>query len=158
MLKRKAKMDWVKQGDQNSKLFHAAIKVRTNTNRMNLELEDGSVTNNKDIIWQAAATFYKTLFQGHTPPNPSSFAGVPRIITPSDNIKLNTLPTEQEVQAVIHEMNPKSSPGLDGFSGRFYIDCWNIIKDDLMLAIHFLLWHLAPHQHLGHCPGPHPQS
>ncbi|KAL9691264.1 hypothetical protein QQ045_011684 [Rhodiola kirilowii] len=32
-------------------------------------------------------------------------------------------------------MNPASSPGPDGFTGKFFQSCWEIIKDDLVAAV-----------------------
>jgi len=42
---------------------------------------------------------------------------------------------EQEVWATIREMPLDKAPGPDGFTGRFYKSCWNIIKEDVMLAL-----------------------
>lgn len=43
--------------------------------------------------------------------------------------------TEEEVWATVKEMPLDKAPGPDGFTGRFYKSCWNIIKEDIMLAL-----------------------
>lgn len=46
--------------------------------------------------------------------------------------------TEEEVKVAILALPSDKAPGLDGFTGKFFKECWDIIKDDLMLAInHF---------------------
>jgi hypothetical protein len=43
--------------------------------------------------------------------------------------------TEEEVWATIKDMPLDKAPGPDGFTGRFYKTCWNIIKGDLLMAL-----------------------
>jgi len=50
---------------------------------------------------------------------------------------LSTLdsPFSEEVWSTIKGMPLDKAPGPDGFTGRFYKTCWNIIKGDIMLAL-----------------------
>ena len=50
---------------------------------------------------------------------------------------LSTLdsPFSEEVWSTIKGMPLDSALGPDGFTGRFYKTCWNIIKGDIMLAL-----------------------
>ncbi|XP_060202956.1 uncharacterized protein LOC132631398 [Lycium barbarum] len=57
---------------------------------------------------------------------------IPRIITENDNEMLNTLPEEEEIQKAIFSMSPTSSAGQDGYTGRFYQKCWQIIKREVI--------------------------
>lgn len=41
------------------------------------------------------------------------------------------VPSPAEIKEVIAQMNPASSPGSDGFTGYFYMACWEIIETDL---------------------------
>jgi len=43
--------------------------------------------------------------------------------------------SEEEVWNTVKNMPLDQAPGPDGFTGRFYKTCWNIIKDDIMLAL-----------------------
>lgn len=63
-----ARLMWLKDGDQNSKFYHAYIKPRIAANKMNLELEDGTFLDNRDIIGNQALNFFKDLFTGTCPP------------------------------------------------------------------------------------------
>jgi len=44
-------------------------------------------------------------------------------------------PFSEEVWTTVKNMPLDQAPGPDGFTGRFYKTCWNIIKDDIMLAL-----------------------
>jgi hypothetical protein len=52
---------------------------------------------------------------------------------------LNEPVTELELWNTIRSLPNDKAPGPDGFTGRFYKSCWNIIKMDLM-AIVYAVW------------------
>jgi hypothetical protein len=43
--------------------------------------------------------------------------------------------SEEEVWSTIKQLPADKAPGPDGFTGRFYKTCWQIIKGDIMAAI-----------------------
>ncbi|KAL9684647.1 hypothetical protein QQ045_022088 [Rhodiola kirilowii] len=126
ILKSKARMDWIRHGDHNSRLFHAAIKSRRAKNKINLLLGDGSYSNDRDVIGNVAVTFYKDLF---------ALSILEPVIRPEDNEDLCRPPSCDEVHKCISDMSLDSAPGPDGFTGHFYVHCWMVIKEDLMGAI-----------------------
>ncbi|XP_012853646.1 PREDICTED: uncharacterized protein LOC105973172 [Erythranthe guttata] len=59
----------------------------------------------------------------------------PRTITAEINSILTSIPTEEEIWAAVQQLNPDSAPGLDGFSGHFYVGCWSIVKHEVISFI-----------------------
>ena len=57
-------------------------------------------------------------------------------VQPTDLSSLEDPFTEEEVWATISDLPLDKAPGPDGFTGRFYKSCWNIIKSDLLAAFH----------------------
>lgn len=57
-LEAKSHIKWLKDGDRNSKLFHAAAKVHRSTNNFKVTLEDGSVSDDREIIEERAESFF----------------------------------------------------------------------------------------------------
>jgi len=43
--------------------------------------------------------------------------------------------TEDEVWETIKDLPADRAPGPDGYTGRFYKACWQLIKSDMMAAI-----------------------
>lgn len=46
--------------------------------------------------------------------------------------------SQQEIKGTIDSMPPDKAPSPDGFTGIFFKDCWEIIKDDLTAAFNQL--------------------
>jgi hypothetical protein len=57
-------------------------------------------------------------------------------------------PITEEVKKVIFEVQPEKASDPDGFTGLFYKTCWQIVKHDLMQAIHQLYNLRASHWNL----------
>ncbi|KAL9664220.1 hypothetical protein QQ045_019619 [Rhodiola kirilowii] len=60
---------------------------------------------------------------------------MPTVISDEQNLKMIKMPDEEEVRAAVTGMNPTSSPGPDGFTGKFLYSCWLIVKNDLTEAV-----------------------
>jgi hypothetical protein len=56
-------------------------------------------------------------------------------IQQQDLSPLDALFSADEVWATIKDMPLDKAPGPDGFTGRFYRYCWNIIGGDVLLAL-----------------------
>lgn len=61
----------------------------------------------------------------------SLFEGIQMLVSEEDNFQFCDIPSIEEIRDAITNMNPESSPGNDGFTGYFYLACWDIIKADL---------------------------
>lgn len=46
--------------------------------------------------------------------------------------------SEEEIWSVVRSQELDKAPRPDGFTGRFYVACWDIIKGDVMEAFHSL--------------------
>ncbi|CAM8923331.1 unnamed protein product [Rhodiola kirilowii] len=136
MLEEKAKVSWYKDGDRNSSFFHASIKARRAQNKINLELEDGSIAEDGDVIGLRAAQYFENLFGDPSVPGDIQLTGlVQKVISDEDNARLTITPDLEEIQNNVFSMNSSSSPGPDGFTGKFFTSCWDIIKEDLHDAV-----------------------
>ncbi|XP_057771115.1 uncharacterized protein LOC130990904 [Salvia miltiorrhiza] len=62
-------------------------------------------------------------------------ANIDSVIDDYHNALLTKIPDEDEITATIFGMDASSSPGPDGFSGKFFHHCWGIIKEDIFRAV-----------------------
>lgn len=61
--------------------------------------------------------------------------------TQRHNLQALELPfTEQEVWSVVQDLAAEKAPGPDGYIGKFFKSCWNIVKGDVMAAMDFFLF------------------
>uniref|UniRef100_A0A7N0TUX1 Uncharacterized protein n=1 Tax=Kalanchoe fedtschenkoi TaxID=63787 RepID=A0A7N0TUX1_KALFE len=137
MLEDKANLHWLKEGDRNSKVFHAAIKDRVSINRISIKVEDGSYCTDSESIGRLAVSHFSELFSGQRYyPDTALLQDVPRMITAEDNEHLSTRPGEEEIKKAVFDLSAVSAPGPDRFTGAFYHKCWDIIGKDVVVAIH----------------------
>lgn len=85
-----------------------------------------------------AVTFFRDLLAQDSPMEMDSvdfFLNlVPRMVTAEDNAHILSPISLQEVKESVFSLDADSAPGPDGFSGKFFQSCWNVIADDLLLA------------------------
>lgn len=46
-----------------------------------------------------------------------------------------SVPSMDEVWLAVKGLNSSSAPGIDGYTGVFYVTCWEIIKHDVLSAV-----------------------
>lgn len=129
LLCRKARLDWVKDGDRNSKYYHAVIRNRRKRQLTQITLDSGEVTSTPAIIGNLAMEYFASLFSA-TPYHleGSLFEGIEPIISDADDTLFSRLPLSDEIKEAIHDMKPSSAPGTEGFTGYFFLTCWEIIQ------------------------------
>ena len=60
---------------------------------------------------------------------------IPSLVTTVENVFLTSVPSIDEIQDAVFAMDAASAPGLDGFSSRFYKNCWDVVGSDVVLAV-----------------------
>ncbi|KAL9681645.1 hypothetical protein QQ045_013431 [Rhodiola kirilowii] len=62
ILEEKARVNWLQSGERNTSLFHVSIKARRIQNPIRLQLDDGSYTEDPDIIGTKASIHFQNQF------------------------------------------------------------------------------------------------
>ncbi|XP_038697968.1 uncharacterized protein LOC119995523 [Tripterygium wilfordii] len=117
--KQKAKVKWCKEGDANTKFFHA------------------SWVSGEELGKNLVTFFQCQLSQIEVPDRVITedfISHIPQIVTQGDKILLDNLPYPNEVKNVVFSIDADSCSGPDGFNGHFFQSCWNIIESDLVEA------------------------
>jgi hypothetical protein len=142
-MKQRAKMDWLHEGDRNTKFFHACVKQRKCKNCIE-KIDDGvgrSCTS-QESIEQAFIGYYSNLF---------AMAGATNIevciqaitckVTLEMNTQLEAPFNAEEVYQALQQMAPLKALGLDGFSTEFFQKNWSTIGPEVCNAvIHYLIF------------------
>ncbi|KAK1297942.1 hypothetical protein QJS10_CPB14g01761 [Acorus calamus] len=134
--RQKSRISWLKEGERNTSFFHTSTKVRHATNRIHSLKIGPTITSDEKEIKDAILNHFVSSYEAtHSPIDIKLLDVVPKIITPHDNALLLAIPSKAEIESITFSLKSSSAPGPDGFSGYFYHACWDIIQDDLVLAI-----------------------
>jgi hypothetical protein len=139
--KQTAKVNWLKNGDRNTKFFHAFANHRRKKNFISkVRDKNGSLRVTKTSIEGAFVSYFKELFiaSDHVDVE-ACISSLECRVTPDMNSKLLLPFTKEEIHTALSQMSPLKAPGPDGFSVSFYQANWNIINKEVCEAVlHFL--------------------
>ena len=131
--RQKASAVWCAQGERNTALFHIMSKRKKARLGINqVTYQESLLTDKKEIIDSAISHFSSLFASSLCPLVDPVFSLPPSLVTPEQNSSLTTLPTLAELKKVVFSLKTDSAPGPDGFTGKFFQICWEIIKEDLL--------------------------
>nr|XP_027077000.1 uncharacterized protein LOC113700749 [Coffea arabica] len=133
----KAGIKWLQAGDANTAFFHSWVRQRRNSNFISrIRKEEGGWHEDLQEIKNSAISYFSDLFASNRQVQPLTELPfeVPRV-TQEDNEIMKQLPTMKEIHEVVFGMDTQSAPGPDGFGAGFFQSCWDMVKDDLLMAI-----------------------
>nr|XP_016509454.1 PREDICTED: uncharacterized protein LOC107826922 [Nicotiana tabacum] len=126
-------MTWFKEGDRNTKFFHAQVRGRRKRLQpKRIQNSGGTWIEEEQEIAEEAIKFYEEQFtEASTPSSFDIVEHVPNLINTKQNAELIKQPTKEEVKVAVFGLNGDSAGGPDGMTGKFYHSCWDLIGDDL---------------------------
>nr|XP_027088506.1 uncharacterized protein LOC113709853 [Coffea arabica] len=133
----KARINWLREGEKNTKYFHAHVKGRRSNNKIRkLQREDGSWTENEEEVVSEISDYFQKLFTcGDRRDMSEVLEGIPCSITHEMNAKLTKPIEKKEIKNALFSMQPEKAPGQDGMPPLFFQRFWNILKGDIIPAI-----------------------
>ena len=122
MWHQRAKNDWLKFGDQNTKYFHCHVTKRNKMNFISgLENEQGSWVEGEDQIRALLTRYYTSLFTSGNPTQLDSVLNVVETrVSAEMNAELLKPFVKVEVQLALKQMDANTAPGPDGLPPLFY--------------------------------------
>ncbi|XP_071939020.1 uncharacterized protein [Coffea arabica] len=132
----KARAKWLKQGDRNSKYFHAVVRQRRIKGMIHRMKKSNGVwvDTNADIATEAIS-YFSDLFTGYLESSSGMRHMIPHMISEEENRKLEEVPSIEEIHRVLKSMDGDSAAGPDGFTGKFFTFAWEIIAQDVYKGI-----------------------
>lgn len=134
--KQKSRVQWLKEGEQNTKFFHRSALDHRSANRI-LELKNnaGEILKNHNDISALLSDHFSSIAQ-EPPTNREEAikeltAAIPKSITSYQNWALCREISLEEVEEAIQSMLNDKAPGPDGFTINFYKACWNTVKQEV---------------------------
>ena len=138
----KSRVQWLNEGDKNTKKFHAKAVKRRRTNRIvGLDDQQGIWRTDVKDIGTIVVDYFSGLLKSSIPCQFEDFVRCvqPRI-TDEDNQAMAAPILDSEIHEAVFQIPPTRAPGPDGFSGSFYQDHWEVVGADVAHTIK-AFWH-----------------
>ncbi|XP_050378331.1 uncharacterized protein LOC126795560 [Argentina anserina] len=117
--KQRSRINWLLEGDINTKFFHLSTIYRRSRNRVsNICLDNGNWINGDNQINEAFTQFYNQLYTTNGPRDwNESLSAVTGQISSEQNAGLQSPFTSEEVFLTVKQLGNLKVPGPDGFPG-----------------------------------------
>ncbi|KAJ9542842.1 hypothetical protein OSB04_029348 [Centaurea solstitialis] len=135
MQSQKAKINWLAEGDENSKFFHAAIRKCERRNGITGLLINGSWSEEPSRIKEHIFDTFRNKFSSIIGNRPNLRSVKFKKLSQEEAEELERPLEELEVWNAIKSCRKNKAPGPNGFSFGFLKFFWDIIKKDLMAAL-----------------------
>ncbi|KAI0527418.1 hypothetical protein KFK09_003018 [Dendrobium nobile] len=126
------------EGDRNTSFFHAlANNNRIKSHIQRLVDNQGCVYDKEDSIVTSSVEYSNGIFNATNPTIPISNSNViPKLVGEEDNLLLTQLPMKDEIWNTIKDINGDFVAGPDDFTTKYFVKSWDIIKIDVVEAVH----------------------
>ncbi|XP_059431636.1 uncharacterized protein LOC132165159 [Corylus avellana] len=130
--KQRAKAEWLKNGDRNTKYYHACANYRRNLNQIStIKDEQGVLWNSFDDVGRAFVNYFLDLFTASPVGNMEPcLAHLEERVSSHMNDELLQPFTREEVGYALHQMAPLKAPGPDGFPAGFFQHHWETMGNE----------------------------
>ncbi|KAK4381247.1 hypothetical protein Sango_2986200 [Sesamum angolense] len=139
MLQQRAKLRWLKHGDQNSKVFFQKINsIRVKQRVFQITKASGETLTNQQEVIQEFISYFQTLIGGSSPFRTVDLGFLQhelRQITPAKASLLVATVTASEVKEAFFDIDVESAPGPDGFGSAFYRAAWPVVGQSMLEAV-----------------------
>jgi len=135
--RQKARVNWSKYGDTNSKFFHSAIRWRRLKNEVKGVEIDSQWCEEPEVVRREAKLLFENRFKATKDYGVTLGSVEFKSLSMEVSRKMITDFTEEEVRDAVWQCGGSKSPGPDIFNFNFIKKCWDVLKTDLMEAAKF---------------------
>ncbi|KAL0293949.1 UNVERIFIED_CONTAM: hypothetical protein Sradi_6912500 [Sesamum radiatum] len=140
MLQQRAKLRWLKHGDQSSKLFFRKINsTRVKQRVFQITKASGEVLTEQNDVIQEFILYFQNLLGGSSTHRTIELGflrhELKHIITTTEASLLIAPVTHLEVKEAFFAIEVESAPGPDGYSSAFYRAAWPVIGQGMFEAV-----------------------
>jgi hypothetical protein len=133
--RQRAKVYWLKDGDTNSRFFHAMASSRRRHNDVTkLQNNEGVVVQAQHKICEVAKEYFESLFASERRETHHMFNHIIPSITDEDNHALTAPFQIHEFKKALFSMHYDKAPGPDGLNPAFYKRFWGLCGVEIFHA------------------------
>ncbi|WMV09897.1 hypothetical protein MTR67_003282 [Solanum verrucosum] len=135
--RQRSRIQWLKQGDRNTKYFHRIATAHKRVNSIdNLKVDGMEVTDAKEIK-EAIQNYYKDLYKEAEEWRPELGLHEATRISVEEQEELQRQFEEDEILEGIKLCAMENAPGQDGFPMSFYLAFWELMKEDILKTLQY---------------------
>ncbi|KAL0293796.1 UNVERIFIED_CONTAM: hypothetical protein Scaly_3135000 [Sesamum calycinum] len=140
MLQQRAKIQWLKGGDQCSRIFFRKVAMRRACKRVfQIINDDGHTLTTQEDVVNEFVSFYQRLLGGD---RRREFIDLRylrpwarHVLTQEESQALVQSVTREEIKDAFFDIAEDKAPGPDGYSSGFYKAAWPVIGEEMIKAI-----------------------
>ncbi|KAK1424476.1 hypothetical protein QVD17_19806 [Tagetes erecta] len=135
-LKQKSKVHWLAEGDANTKFFHNTLKCRNHRARIDVITDSNGILHVGKEVPKAFVDHYVGFLgreEGVIIPITQELFEVR--IDQAMSVDMIREVTFDEIKRTIFAFADDKAPGPDGFTAAFYKKAWEIVGNDICLAV-----------------------
>ncbi|KAJ9544285.1 hypothetical protein OSB04_023992 [Centaurea solstitialis] len=136
--RQRAKVQWLSEGDMNTKFFHNCVKEKRGRNFIHSILDQHGQLRVDDAVGVTFVDhFAQILGTSDIAVNPvipnSLFSNT---LSLSDSLDIIRPITDEDIKSALFGIGNDKAPGSDGFTSKFFKASWEIIGTDVLVAVH----------------------
>jgi hypothetical protein len=130
--KQRSKTHWLKDGDSNTKFFHAVASARRKRNNISKLCDnEGNVVQEQQGMCDIAKEYFDSLFKQADYVEEDVTSIMKACVTNEDNQHLTREFTLEEFKDALFSMHSDKAPGPDGLNPAFYKRFWELCGKEL---------------------------
>eukprot|EP00253_Pinus_taeda_P007097 PITA_07097 len=138
--RQKSKVQWIKEGERNTKFFHRSTIAHRNNNRIvKLTDQHGIKRNTHEEMEKVLLQHFQKNDEENSEDRYQSMKiftqYISKLFTREHNFNLNKPVIEEEIEEAVKEMKNGKAPGSDGFNVYFFKAYWRIVKQDILEVV-----------------------
>ena len=131
-----SRITWLKEGDRNTKFFHAIASNKRRKNSISSIEIEGQAVEDPYLIKKEATVFFKGIFKEEHNNRPT-FENLNFTQVTQEQASQLILPFScEEIDSAVASCDSDKAPGPDGFNFKFIKSAWDIVKHDIYEIIH----------------------
>ncbi|GJV42615.1 hypothetical protein Tco_1421055 [Tanacetum coccineum] len=132
-LYQQAKIDWLKDGDRNSKFFHAYLKSRRNKSRISMINNEIGESFSEEKVPEQFVMHFKKFLRKAQPTQLKLLENISfdKFVSENDAEWMIRPVSTEEIKRAMFDIDGNRAPWPDGFSSKFYKQSWEFIGKDV---------------------------
>lgn len=138
----RSQVDWLREGDRNTKIFQSRAVWRARKNKVKRLIDDeGCGHGDHRVMSSMVTSYFQSLFTCDTTLEQQSLLDLyEKKVTPDMNERLCAEFSEKEISDSLFQMGPLKTPGKNGFPDRFFQRNLLVMKAEIVKAVQEFFW------------------